>query len=124
MSLSKTLNVKSLKPDKVLLLAFIIGFIFCLYGITWTEGHPDDMAFRPLFLPGKSPFNPGWFHKPPFHTYFNYFLSTLPIETIGKLFNVSSVKVEFAKVIWSRVLTSVLFLLSISLVFQVILKSF
>jgi hypothetical protein len=95
-----------------------------LYGITWTEGHPDDMAFRPLFLPDKAPFNPGWFHKPPFHTYFNYFLSTLPIETIGKVFNSSVSNIEFAKVVWSRVLTSILFLLSISLVFQIILKSF
>jgi hypothetical protein len=124
MSLSKTLNIKSFKPDGILCIAFIIAFIFCLYGITWTEGHPDDMAFRPLFLPGKAPFNPGWFHKPPFHTYFNYFLSTLPIETIGKVFNSSVSNIEFAKVVWSRVLTSILFLLSISLVFQIILKSF
>ena len=124
MSLSKTLDIKSFKPDRILCIALTTGFIFCLYGITWTQQHPDDMAFRPLFLPGKLPFNPGWFHKPPFHTYFNYFLSTLPIETIGKLFKFSTSSIDFAKVVWSRVLTSILFLLSVSLVFQVTLKSF
>ena len=124
MSLSKILDIKSFRPDRILCIALLIGFIFCLYGITWTQGHPDDMAFRPLFLPGKKPFNPGWFHKPPFHTYFNYFLSTLPIETIGKWFKFSPSNIDFAKTVWSRVLTSILFLLSVSLVFQIGLKSF
>jgi hypothetical protein len=124
MSLARTFNVKNFKPDKILFIALITGFIFCLYGITWSQGHPDDMAFRPLFLPGKAPFNPGWFHKPPFHTYFNYFLSSLPIETIGKLLHSSASSIEFTKVIWSRVLTSILFLLSIFLVFQIVSKAF
>ena len=101
MGLSKILDIKSFRPDRLLVAALIIGFIFCSYGITWTQGHPDDMAFRPLFLPGKKPFNPGWFHKPPFHTYFNYFLSTLPIETIGKWFKFSPGNIDFAKTVWS-----------------------
>jgi hypothetical protein len=124
MSLATIFNVTNFKPDKILLAALIVGFVFCLYGITWSQSHPDDMAFRPLFLPGKAPFNPGWFHKPPFHTYFNYFLSVLPIEIIGKIFHSSSERMEFAKLIWSRLLTSMLFLLSICVVFQIVAKAF
>ena len=124
MFFTKIFNVQNFKPDKILIIALLTAFLFCLYGITWSQSHPDDMAFRPLFVPGKAPLNPGWFHKPPFHTYFNYFLSTLPIETVGKLIHASVNSIEFTKVIWSRLLTALLFLLSILLVFQIILKSF
>ena len=115
---------KYFKFDKVLAIALVTGFIFCLYGITWRQSHPDDMAFRSLFEPGKLPFNPGWFQKPPFHTYFNYFLSTLPIDMIGKVINIPKNNLEFVKLVWSRILTSFLFLLSILLVFRITKLSF
>jgi hypothetical protein len=69
------------KVDKTLLLSLVLGFGFCLYGIYWgwvETWEPDQMAFQNLFIEGKLHFNPGSFLKPPFHTYFNYFLSVFP----------------------------------------------
>ncbi len=124
MSSLKTFSWRSFKPDRFLLMALGVGFLFCLYGITWEHGHPDDMAFRSLFLPGKLPFNPGWFHKPPFHTYFNYFLSTWPIDSLGNLLHLPESNLNIAKLVWSRMLASMLFLLSVCLVYRMTLKSF
>ncbi len=120
----KITNAINTKIDWVLGISLLTGFVFCLYGINWPQEHPDDMAFRPLFLPDKRPLNPGWFHKPPFHTYFNYFLSSLPIDTLGKLFNLSDHSLDFAKTVWSRILTSFLLLFSVVVVYKLILKSF
>ena len=123
----ETLNqakTKIIKADKVLIVALIVGFLFCLHGLAWKYQHPDQMAFRPLFLEGKLPFNPGWFHKPPFHTYFNYFLSDAPISFIGKIINLQANYIQDIKFIWSRILTYFLFLGSILLVFQITRKSF
>jgi len=61
----------------------IVTFLLCFHGLSEAVGHPDQMAFHSLFKPGLAPLNPGWFEKPPFHTYFNYFLSVLPVNWIG-----------------------------------------
>ena len=60
-----------------------VALLLCLHGFTVAVGHPDQMAFHSLFKPGLAPLNPGWFEKPPFHTYFNYFLSVLPVAGVG-----------------------------------------
>lgn len=123
----ETLNqakTRIIKADKVLIVVLIVGFLFCLHGLGWKYQHPDQMAFRPLFQAGKLPFNPGWFHKPPFHTYFNYFLSDAPISFIGKIINLEHNYIQTIKFIWSRILTYFLFLGSILLVFQITRKSF
>lgn len=115
---------KIIKSDNILIVALIVGFLFCLHGLAWKYQHPDQMAFRPLFIEGKLPFNPGWFHKPPFHTYFNYFLSDAPIRFLGKIINLEPNYLEVIKFLWSRILTYFLFLGSILLVFQITRKSF
>jgi len=112
------------KTDKVLAIALIVSFIFCLHGITGSFGHPDDMAFLPIFNEGKLPFNPAWFEKPPFHTYFNYFLSDLPISMASKVLNLPPDSLDFPKTVWSRLLTAFLFLSSIVIVFHISRKSF
>ena len=106
------------KFDKVLLFALFLGLVFCIYGINWgwvEEWNPDQMGFKELFQAGKLPFNPESFQKPPFHTYFVYFLSVLPFELIGKILHLSAEELNPAKLLWSRMLTVFLFLGSIIL---------
>src|SRR5690349_16274167 len=110
--------------DKILLAALFVCFCLSLYGITVKYGNPDQMAFQPLFLEGKLPFNPGWFDKLPFHTYFNYFLSVLPVSTLSKTFHFSTQTEEIVKMVWSRLLTKFMLLIAIGLLFHVTRKSF
>lgn len=105
--------------DKVLYLSLAVALTFCVSGISYKYMHPDQMAFRPLFLEGKLPFNPGWFHKPPFHTYFNYFLSVAPISFIEKICGLAPESLEGLKILWSKILTYCLFLGSVILVFKI-----
>jgi hypothetical protein len=113
-----------LGADPILTLALVLSFIFCLHGITTKFMHPDQMAFVPLFHEGELPFNPKWFEKPPFHTYFNYFLSVLPVSFISTALNLPPDLSDFSRKVWSRLLTSFLFLGSIVLVFHITRKSF
>src|SRR5262245_19640683 len=112
------------KVDKVLAIALIVSFIFCLHGITSKHMHPDQMAFLPLFNEGKLPFDPGWFERPPFHTYFNYFQSVLPFSMIDKVLNLPPDLLELTRRVWSKLLTAFLFLGSIILVFKITNSSF
>ncbi|HIK10099.1 MAG TPA: glycosyltransferase family 39 protein [Oscillatoriaceae cyanobacterium M33_DOE_052] len=111
--------------DKVLIFSLGFAFLLCLYGLNWGGSHswhPDEMAFQTIFRPGELPFNPKWFHKPPFHTYFNFFLSTLPFFIIGKIIPIDPEYINFIQVIkvfWSRLLTVFLFLGSIILVYKI-----
>ena len=102
----------------------LVCFALSLYGITVKYNNPDQMAFQPLFLEGKLPFNPGWFDKPPFHTYFNYFLSTLPISALSNVFHFSMPTEEILKTVWSRLLTKFLLLISIGLLYYITRKSY
>ncbi len=112
------------KTDKILLAALLVCLALSLYGITVKYENPDQMAFQPLFLDGKLPFNPGWFDKPPFHTYFNYFLSVLPVSTLGKMFGFSVPTQELIETVWSRVLTKFMLLLSVGLLYHIVRKSY
>lgn len=115
------------KVDKTLLLSLVLGLGFCLYGIYWgwvEPWEPDQMAFQNLFIEGKLPFNPGSFLKPPFHTYFNYFLSVFPLNILGKIFNISADILNPITLIWSRLLTTFLYLGSIILVFKITRRFF
>jgi hypothetical protein len=113
-----------LKTDKILLAALLISFSLSLYGISVKYNNPDQMAFLPLFLKGKLPFNPGWFDKPPFHTYLNYFLSVLPISALSKGFAFSPQTEEILKTVWSRLLTKFMLLMAIGLLYQISRKSY
>lgn len=115
------------KTDKVLLFALLLGLVLCIYGINWgwvEEWNPDQMGFKELFQVGKLPFNPESFQKPPFHSYFVYFLSVLPFELIGNTLHLSADDLNPAKLIWSRMLTVFLFLGSIILVYRICQKFF
>ena len=86
----------------------------------------DDVAFS-FFHGLKSIFqSPGWFLKPPFHGYFNFFLSYLPLKLIENWFNLAPNSLSAGEfiLIWSRFLTIFLFLGSIVLVFQITKRFF
>ncbi len=115
------------KFDTILVGALIIGFIFCLHGIHWgrvESWNPDQMAFVNLFKEGELPLNPGWFHKPPFHTYTVFFLSIVPVHGMGKILGLSRSFINQAMLVWSRILTVFMFLGSITLVYYIVLRFF
>lgn len=115
------------KLDKVLLIALLLGLVFCLYGLHWGWvecWNSDQMAFKNLFSKGKLPFQPEDFQKPPFHTYFNFFLSVIPVKIIDKILNLSPHSVRTTQLLWSRTLTVFLFLGATILVFYITKRFF
>ncbi len=114
----------TLRLDKFLAAALLICCCLSLYGITVKYNNPDQMAFQPLFLEGKLPFNPGWFDKPPFHTYFNYFFSVLPVSALSTAFGFPAPTEEILKTLWSRVLTKLMLLGAIGLLYHMARKSY
>ncbi len=111
--------------DPVLTVALLAGLAFGLYGITWGNGeswNPDEMAFRALFSSKTLPFEPMNFYKPPFHTYFNYFLCVYPadlLERIARKLLGAGIDFDWIKILWARSLTIGLFLGAIALTFQI-----
>ena len=106
--------------DRGLIIALLFAVAFSLHGIHWgrvEEWAPDQMVFKTLFHPGELPLNPKEFRRPPFHTYFTFFLSTVPFYVVGKFFPVDSLLGP--RLLWSRALTVLLFMGSIVLVFQI-----
>jgi len=102
------------------MIGLLLALAFSLHGIHWgrvEEWAPDQMAFKTLFHQGELPLNPKKFDKPPFHTYFNFFLSTVPFYVFGKIFPVDSM--HGPRLLWSRALTVLLFLGSVVLVFRI-----
>ena len=111
--------------DRVLATALAITFLLCLYGVAVREMHPDALAFLPLFAPGKPPFDPGWFFKPPFYPYCNYFLSVLPLSIATRVLHVSAGAVPtIAQIVWSRVLLAFALLGSAGLVFTITRRAY
>ena len=124
MTLAFRFKQSILRIDKILLAALLVCFLLSLCGITVHYNNPDQMAFLPLFLDGKLPFNPGWFDKPPFHSYFNYFLSVLPISELSKAFDFSLQTEVILETTWSRLLTKFMLLISIGLLYHISRKSY
>lgn len=119
------MNKKSQKIDKLLIFIILISFFFSVQGINWgqTESwNPDQMAFRKLFHKGELLFNPKYFLKPPFHSYFNYFLSILPVQKISKILELTHYTTQATTLIWSRLLTVFLFLGSTVIIYAIIKK--
>jgi 4-amino-4-deoxy-L-arabinose transferase-like glycosyltransferase len=117
-------RVKIIKLDSYLLIALISGFIFCLYGINWgrvEEWNPDQMVFKGNLSWGEIFSSPSDFLKPPFHTYFNFILSYIPLKFIEKIFRLSQNSLTSGSVmlIWSRIISISLFLGAIFLNFQI-----
>jgi hypothetical protein len=111
--------------DRFLVIALVLGFAFAVYGIHWGWvecWNPDQMAFRNLFRRSALPFEPTQFQKPPFLTYFNYFLSIYPIEMLDRVLKKllgSTPNLLTERLIWSRLLNAFLFLGSIGLSFRI-----
>ncbi|MDF5733242.1 MAG: glycosyltransferase family 39 protein, partial [Rhizonema sp. PD38] len=120
---------KITRIDSFLILALLTSLILCIQGITWgrvESWNMDDVAFS-FFHGLKSIFkSPEWFLKPPFHAYFNFFLSYLPLKLIEHLLKLSPNSLSSGEfiLIWSRLLTIFLFLGSIVLVFQITKRFF
>jgi hypothetical protein len=112
------------RADPVLAITLLTAFALCLHGITARYLHPDQMALLPLFHPDRPPFDPGWFQKPPFHTYFNYFLSVLPLSILAAASGLPSDEVLLGQVVWSRMLAAGLLLSAAMLVYRVALTSY
>jgi hypothetical protein len=110
--------------DRALVTALAITFLLCLYGVAVRQMHPDAMAFLPLFAPGKLPFDPGWFEKPPFYPYCNYFLAVFPLSTAARVLHLSADVAMTAQIIWSRILLSCLLLGSAGLVFTITRRAY
>jgi 4-amino-4-deoxy-L-arabinose transferase-like glycosyltransferase len=119
---------KMAELDTFLIISLLLGLFFCLSGITWGKvesWNPDDMAL--IFRNINDVFvSPGSFLKPPFHGYFNFFLSYVPLKFIEKILNLSPNFLTSGSVllIWSRLLTATLFLGSITLLFKITINFF
>lgn len=87
----------------------VVTFLLCVHGLAEAVGHPDQMAFHSLFKPGLAPLNPGWFEKPPFHTYFNYVMSVLPVAWIGDLLDLPATTLALWQETVSKTLQALLF---------------
>jgi hypothetical protein len=100
----------------------LAALVFCCHGLAVSVQHPDQMAFHSLFNPGMAPLNPGWFEKPPFHTYFNYLLSVLPVTGIGALFDLTATTVADWQESVSKGLQTLLFIGAILLFHRIVLR--
>lgn len=98
--------------------------LFCAYGIHWGRAecwNYDEMALRPL-----NGLHPGYFYRPPFHTYVNHLLVFFPVhlgERLAKqLYFHTPVRFNEARLIGSRMLTAALFLGTVALIFAISLR--
>ena len=107
-----------------LLLVLVVVFALCLRGVTALITHPDQMALLPLFKEGLAPFNPGWFEKPPFHTYTNYFLAVWPAETAASALSLSNEHRDLLILVWSRQVSIALYLGSLTLFYLLVRRTF
>jgi len=111
---------------------FLIGLllvIFCigLYGIHWGRvecWNTDQMALRAPFMKGAASYTPGWFHKPPFHTYTNFFLVRVPIILLQKALQFSEPTQRAIELIASRLLTLSMYLGALLLFYRMLRESY
>ncbi|MGZ9031443.1 MAG: ArnT family glycosyltransferase [Burkholderiaceae bacterium] len=101
-----------ISDDRYLLVALILAGLLVGHGLWWGWvecWNPDQMAMRPVSLPFLAP---EWFLKPPFHTYFNFFLSFVPFKAAEKALEVLTNRPQdfsVAMLWWSRLLQLSLF---------------
>ena len=101
----------------------VTAVLLCLPGMPEAISHPDQMAFQPLFKPGLAPFNPGWFEKPPFHTYFNYFLSVWPIRSLANAMGIVPETAEHWQILWSKLLQILLHAAATATLYRILLRT-
>lgn len=116
------------KTEWILIFAIVIAAYASFFGINWgryEEWNPDTMAFKYLSDGSdlKPPYNPEYFLRPPFHLYFNHFLSDLPLTKLSTTLNLPQNSYLEARLIWSRLLTFGMFVLAL-IIFSRILNRF
>jgi hypothetical protein len=110
------ISIGRFTADRVLLLGLAAAAVLAFYGIGWgrvESWNPDEMALRSVYAPDRAFLEPQGYDKPPFHTYFNFFLSKAPLRALEKTTEVlTGVDHDFSVAIlmWSRVLQLALFL--------------
>lgn len=104
-------------------MALLLGAVLCLHGIWWgwaETWHPDQMAFHQLVArQHRWPLEPGGFLRPPFHTYFNFFLSVAPVKVADRALEAATGRawhLDVLSVWWSKLLQIALFLGTVYLV--------
>lgn len=113
--------------DRALVATLVVAALLCLYGMDWGRvecWHPDQMAFRNLFsIPGE-PFNPGWFYRPPFHSYLLYLLVQLPLDALGGWLGMDPATLRPARLIGARLITAAMFLGMVALAYRMVGAAF
>ena len=117
-------RLRGLRREPWLVATLVAAALFCLYGIHWGRAecwNGDEVALRPL-----NGLHPGYFFKPPFHTYLNHLLVFYPVHVVeravSKTYLHHPVRFNEVRLIGSRLLTAVLFLGTVALVFAISLR--
>lgn len=115
--------MRGLRCDPWLAAILAAATLFCVYGMHWGRvecWNFDEVALRPL-----NGLHPGYFFKPPFHTYLNHLVVFFPVhvgERLAKFFIHAPVRFNEARLIGSRLLTAGLFLGTIAFAFAISLR--
>ncbi|MEO8581498.1 MAG: glycosyltransferase family 39 protein [Patescibacteria group bacterium] len=121
------------KPIKFFLkkevLAVCCCFLFILAlswkGLNWgryESWNADQMAFKDIFIQNETPFNPKWFLKPPFYTYFIFFVSEYPLNTLSTFLHLNLTDLDTMKYLWAKILNVLAYSLSCVILFKIIRK--
>ena len=110
------------RVDPVLAAALAVAAICCLHGNSWgyyESWHSDQLAFRNLFSVPGMPLHPANFLKPPLYTYFAGAFSVLPFWVLDQVLDPDPETLARVRLIWTRMLTAMLFLALIGLTYIV-----
>ncbi len=114
--------MRELIGDRVLLCTLVLGFALTVHGAHWgrvESWNPDQMALLPLGGAGARPLQPHDLTSPPFHTYLNYLLVRVPVESVAEIVQLSPQTTRHSVLIGSRILTALLFLAIIAVCYLV-----
>lgn len=120
-------QLRAAAGDRFLAGLLLIIFVVGLYGIHWGRveaWNTDQMAMRAPFQQGADSFSPGWFQKPPFHTYTNFFVVRLPLIVLQKILGFSDPTQLAIELIVSRLLTLGMYLGALLLFYCLLRASF
>lgn len=112
-------RIKSKYSFKLLILfILLIGGLLSSVGLMWGKvesWNPDEMAFRPLYN-GR----PYGYQKPPFHTYFIYFLVLKPLSFLKNYVTLTYQNEKLIMFLWARLLNVGLFIASGCILYKLV----